>query len=374
MAETDVTVTLTFVSRDGRSRTAAVLVALLNDLGIRPRLVTFSTAADARVLDELADRSLEMVVARAARPRWSRGDALDALALPLVATEGGLLSGTIIACDTSVHGYPADARMAKIVCFPKELVPTIEERYESPPYRAYGRLCRLLYRRAAGPHSYEGLFLANSEFTREAIARAYPVAAEEIGVIYAPAPDLACKRQAGPAARERSVAVIGGFHPDKRQLDAIRFARAMPETQFALIGSPRSPRYLQRCRQEAEGLANVTLIVDAGDRAIGEILARSRVFLHLKRNEHFGLATVEAVLAGCVPVVHDSGGQREVVPLPSLRFGDERSLGSTLAAALSGCADAELPSLQALASTHTTSRFRVRLRPFLEPLLHGGSR
>ena len=43
-------------------------------------------------------------------------------------------------------------------------------------------------------------------------------------------------------------------------------------------------------------------------------------FLHTMRDEPFGMSTVEAIAAGCIPVVHDSGGQREVVPLDHLRF------------------------------------------------------
>ena len=32
------------------------------------------------------------------------------------------------------------------------------------------------------------------------------------------------------------------------------------------------------------------------------------------KREHFGIAIVEAMSLGCIPVVHDSGGPREFVP------------------------------------------------------------
>ena len=36
-------------------------------------------------------------------------------------------------------------------------------------------------------------------------------------------------------------------------------------------------------------------------------------YVHCAENEHFGITIVEAMAAGCVPIVHDSGGPREIV-------------------------------------------------------------
>ena len=36
-------------------------------------------------------------------------------------------------------------------------------------------------------------------------------------------------------------------------------------------------------------------------------------YIHCAENEHFGITIVEAMAAGCVPIVHDSGGPREIV-------------------------------------------------------------
>ena len=41
---------------------------------------------------------------------------------------------------------------------------------------------------------------------------------------------------------------------------------------------------------------------------IGEDLTK-----HPDRAEHFGITTVEAMSAGCVPVVYNAGGQKEIV-------------------------------------------------------------
>jgi glycosyltransferase involved in cell wall biosynthesis len=48
-------------------------------------------------------------------------------------------------------------------------------------------------------------------------------------------------------------------------------------------------------------------------RKLRDVLARAKIYVHCARNEHFGISIVEAMAAGCVPVVHDSGGPREIV-------------------------------------------------------------
>jgi len=53
-------------------------------------------------------------------------------------------------------------------------------------------------------------------------------------------------------------------------------------------------------------------------------LSRTRFFVFPAVNEHFGIVTVEAIASGALPFVHNSGGQREIVPDPRLRFTDDR--------------------------------------------------
>ncbi len=43
------------------------------------------------------------------------------------------------------------------------------------------------------------------------------------------------------------------------------------------------------------------------------LLAKAKVYVHCAQNEHFGITIVEAMAAGCVPVVHNSGGPKEIV-------------------------------------------------------------
>lgn len=374
MTDRGLTITLSSVSRDGRSRTAAVIVGVLNDLDIAPRLVTFASRDCLQTLRELAGRDLELCHVRIRRPLWAKGDALNAIALPLEAARRRLLTRRIIACDTAIHGYPVDARILKLVCFPHELVAEIEERYKAPLYRLYGIVSQSIYRRAVNSASYRGTFLANSQYTRDALLRAYPVREDAVTVVYAPASEPVSLNGEFDRPRARIVTVLGGFHPDKRQLEAVQLAREIPSARFILMGSARSRRYLQQCRREARSLRNVSFVIDASDADVTRILTKSRVLLHLKHNEHFGLATVEGILRGCVPFVHDSGGQREVVPLDALRFQGADELVSGVSRVLDTSHRNDLAALRKYVERFTTEAFISRVRPivtaWLEPSDH----
>ncbi|MBM2846441.1 MAG: hypothetical protein HW407_1753, partial [Bacteroidetes bacterium] len=58
------------------------------------------------------------------------------------------------------------------------------------------------------------------------------------------------------------------------------------------------------------------------DKQVREELARAKFDIVPAINEHFGMATPEAIASGAIPFVHDSGGQIEIVIDERLRFSD----------------------------------------------------
>jgi glycosyltransferase involved in cell wall biosynthesis len=351
---------------DGRTRAIAPLVRLLNERGVVPDLVTYGPPDAARVLTEIGGEDLEVRVVRLRRIPLVVGDLLEELVFPYSARRHLQRQDGVIASCTGVHGFRRDLRILRMICFPLEQVPAYESRYKSPVYRLYGLMAMALYRLAAVRTSYHGSWVTNSRFTRSVAVVTYPIDAEAMQVVYPPA-----SRPVGDStvAKERLVVSVGGFHPDKRQLEQIDLARALPEAQFLIIGSVRSRRYFERCRQAAAQTPNVTLLADAAPAAVEEALLRAKVFLHMKENEHFGISTVEGILHGCIPVTHDSGGQREVVPDEGLRFSDAGQAAEILRRALAGDFDARLPSLQANAEQFTDEAYAASMSPLVDELL-----
>lgn len=161
--------------------------------------------------------------------------------------------------------------------------------------------------------------VAISEFVRDAVLADFDLPAERLAIVYPPV-DGARFDPSRPR-RERVVSV-GRFQPYKRQLEQLEIARRLPELDFSIVGFVTTRSYFERCRRyrQRHGIDNAELMADASFDDTRALLEGSRFFLHSVVEEPFGLTTVEAILAGCVPVVHDSGGQREVVPYEELRF------------------------------------------------------
>jgi glycosyltransferase involved in cell wall biosynthesis len=200
--------------------------------------------------------------------------------------------------------------------------------WNAPPGSGLGRLKnrlrlalheRLWRERMAGYR----VALANSRFTADHLRDHWGVAGE---VVYPPV-----KVDVTTRPKANVIAVLGRFTPMKRQLDLVRAFADRAATDFrgwelvcaGTVGKEASEQdYFRRVR-EAAGSA-VTLLPDAPREAVADLLRRAAVFWHAAGlgvdesaqphlAEHFGMATVEAMAAGCVPVVADCGGQREIV-------------------------------------------------------------
>jgi glycosyltransferase involved in cell wall biosynthesis len=59
--------------------------------------------------------------------------------------------------------------------------------------------------------------------------------------------------------------------------------------------------------------SNGKILFDPPRKVYHQSLGEARAYVHLMQGEHFGITIVEAMSAGCVPIVHDSGGPREIV-------------------------------------------------------------
>jgi glycosyltransferase involved in cell wall biosynthesis len=93
--------------------------------------------------------------------------------------------------------------------------------------------------------------------------------------------------------------------------------------KLVLIGGVESKSYFDRVRQLAKGCPVEILTNLSREELIG-YYQKSSIYWHAtgffdnqwqhpERMEHFGITTVEAMAAGCVPIVIGKGGQREIL-------------------------------------------------------------
>ena len=92
-------------------------------------------------------------------------------------------------------------------------------------------------------------------------------------------------------------------------------------TIAGLLDSPELLFYLRKMINRLQLEKRVRILTNISRENLRKILLESKVYLHTKKDEHFGISIVEAMSSGCIPVVHDSGGPREFVSA-KFRFKD----------------------------------------------------
>ncbi len=170
-------------------------------------------------------------------------------------------------------------------------------------------------------------FLANSTFTAGWVTRLWEVPTV---TLYPPV-----RPEVLPGEKSHTIAAVGRFFDPqfghcKRQLDLLRAfidleRHGADGWRLELVGGAdaSSRDYALSVRREAVGHA-VGVHFNAPRSLVHETLAAASIFwhgggfgedvaLHPERFEHFGIAVVEAMAAGAVPIVFGAAGPAEIV-------------------------------------------------------------
>jgi glycosyltransferase involved in cell wall biosynthesis len=177
-----------------------------------------------------------------------------------------------------------------------------------------------------------------------------------------------------PPSRERKaplsqqsrngVLFLSRITTEKRPFEILELARSLPQETVTIAGgSFESAQLVESLRETCaeQGLSNVEIVEDPTEDQVAGLMARHLVFVFPARWEHFGIVTVEAIRAGLLPIVHDSGGQREIVPTKELRFSTVREMVAIVRRAISWPENRRLQlieQLQAAVLRSEPSRFR----------------
>lgn len=191
------------------------------------------------------------------------------------------------------------------------------------------RLSRLYaeweWRRRFAPYR---VVAANSRFTQKWVRHRWAI---DCSTVYPPVEiDV-------PVREKRNLIVsVGRFAiatPTKNQLEMVQTFRELSERgglrgwSYATAGSlrdaPPERAYFNRVR-EAAGSSSVQVLADVERARLLKLYGEGKIFWHAaglgedeearpEWTEHFGIVTVEAMAAGCVPVVIRKGGQPEIV-------------------------------------------------------------
>jgi len=158
--------------------------------------------------------------------------------------------------------------------------------------------------------------IATSNYVRNSLLDRWKVNAE---VIYPPVDVDQYKCTIEDILRKdvKSIALVGRFEPFKRFETGILVAEKIDDCELHILGGRENDTYLEFIKsiiRESSASGRIKLYMQAPleERAI--VLRGCGVYLHPARDEDFGISIVEAMAAGCIPIVHNSGGPREFVP------------------------------------------------------------
>lgn len=324
------------LSVDGRSHVVGEMVLALNARGITPDVFTLAT--DANVARWRRSQSggtpLDCRVVRPFTVPFFGGYVYQTVLHNAVSSRRLRRYDLVINSNDFVGFLPAPPRRLHYIHFPLSQVFAQAERYRQWKWKLFGLPVRLVTAAFEGRILPGDIVCTNSAYSREWIARQWPGA--EVVVLPPPVevPLTAPPRE----GRDIDVLSVGAITPDKDQLLQLRVAAQLRHRRFVLMGYVSSAKYHALLEETIArlGLTNVTLITDASREVIQAHQRRARVFLHSKQSEHFGISIAEAVGQGCIPVVHDSGGQREIVTDATLRYGTEAEAAQAIERLLGG--------------------------------------
>ena len=284
----------------------------------RERLALFSTEDYSRVTSRAVTREPEPPASRNVLQRYRAArDWHAGLSEPY---------DLFVNCTHWVPCFSRARRSVLLVLFPFYVPPWRHAELERVPqwkrlqHRAY---YELEWRRRLG--TYDAV-LAISRYSAGWTRRRWGVEPE---VVYPPV-DVDFQ----PGTKDDLIVSVGRFSTTahtKKQLEMVRAFASMQADlcgwRYACVGGLNSRvqnhEYFDRVR--AEGSRSPVLVeANAPPARVRDLLSRARIFWHAtglgedadarpELAEHFGIATVEAMAAGCVPVVIARGGQPEIV-------------------------------------------------------------
>ena len=164
--------------------------------------------------------------------------------------------------------------------------------------------------RAASKLFSSKVLLTNSKFMQGIVKRRLK---RDSQVVYPPVEVEKFRLASKSVKREDIVATFSRLRPGKR-LDLIpRIAKLVKNGEFKIMGiaDQSSKGEVEELKETIEGLGvgdRVKLLVNQPFQRLVDVLSSAKVYLHTQPMEAFGISIVEAMAAGCVPIVPRSGG------------------------------------------------------------------
>jgi len=183
-----------------------------------------------------------------------------------------------------------------------------------------------------------------------------------------------------PSVKEDICIVLSRIDPAKRIELAIEAfsSEILRDKKLFIIGyvSKDNERYYYKLADLCKKCSNISLFPNLKRADVLSLLSKAKVFFHPRPNEHFGIATVEAMAAGCLPVVHASRGPLEVVA-DNERYGlvytDTKELPELINYAFDSAKDFQY-KLRSRALDYDIAHFKKKFYTIIDKTVHNNYR
>jgi len=165
--------------------------------------------------------------------------------------------------------------------------------------------------------------LTNSYFTKKQIVERWNRHENDIHVIY---PSFNLDRFKYQESKRNAIMTIGRFFdvPDGNNKNHLVMIDAFkkihdPNLKFFIVGSVQNSEYYLKVRKAAESDPRIVFYSDLHQDQLTKMYSDCKIYWHAagyqaelpSGMEHFGMASIEAMASGTIPIVHNSGGMPE---------------------------------------------------------------
>jgi glycosyltransferase involved in cell wall biosynthesis len=164
--------------------------------------------------------------------------------------------------------------------------------------------------------------VVNSNFTKRIVDREYDI---DSMVVYPPVQTMEVGTK-----KKKIILSVGRFEPslNTKNQDVLieafkKLSPKLPGWKLVLAGASNSEAWITHLKKIATGFP-IEFVINVSHPELKKLYQQTSIYWHAagygvdeRKNpeftEHFGISTVEAISAGCTPLVVPYGGQREIV-------------------------------------------------------------
>ena len=173
-------------------------------------------------------------------------------------------------------------------------------------WRTHKTLFPRLYLTDKKPESW--LLIANSVVTRRHVAETFHLNVRDVVLLN---PPVAARKinemwRNSSLKKENLIVCIGRFEFEKRFTDVLQALARLKkrvDVRLSLIGFACDERHMLEVIRALRLEENVELLVNANRRILINRLLRAKALVHPSPHEPFGIAVIEGMASGCIPII-----------------------------------------------------------------------